>query len=88
MKNKIINSILILATIAFGSCNKNLETKSTTAIDVIDVIDALNTNADVQVALVGAYSALGGANFYGGYAFVTSELLANSGELNWSGTFL
>ena len=85
MKKNIIYSFLLVTIIAFSSCNKNLETKPTTAIDVVD---ALNTDADVQVALVGAYSALGGNSFYGGYVFVSSELLANTIELNWTGTFL
>ena len=76
---------LLAAGIFFAiSCNKNLDTKPTQSIDQTS---ALNTSSDVLVALTGAYADLGSAYFYGGYPFVASELLANSGELNWSGTY-
>ncbi len=78
---KLLLGVGILFTI---SCNKNLDTKPTQSIDQTV---ALNTSSDVLVALTGAYADLGAANFYGGYPFIASELLANSGELNWSGTF-
>lgn len=85
MKNKIYHIFILAGIVVLAGCNKDLDTKPTTSIDVAA---ALNTGADVQVALVGSYAALGGEKFYGGYAFVTSELLANSGELNWTGTYL
>ncbi len=78
---KLLFTVGILVTI---SCNKNLDTKPTQSIDQNS---ALNTSSDVLVALTGAYADLGSAYFYGGYPFVASELLANSGELNWSGTY-
>ena len=66
------------------ACNKNLDTKPTQSIDQTS---ALNTSNDVLVALTGSYADLGVSSFYGGYPFVASELLSNSGEINWSGTY-
>ncbi|MEP6582927.1 MAG: RagB/SusD family nutrient uptake outer membrane protein [Ginsengibacter sp.] len=83
MKHKLIN-ILLVSSILVSSCGKKLDTVPTQSIDASA---ALGTSNDVQVALVGAYSALGAADFYGGRAFVGPELLANSGEIDWSGTY-
>ncbi len=83
MKYKHIN-ILALFLIIISSCNKKLDTVPTQSIDAAA---ALGTSSDVQVALVGSYSALGVADFYGGRAFVGPELLANTGEVTWSGTY-
>jgi len=79
--HKIILSAILLATI---SCNKELNTTPTQSIDLSA---ALGTSSDVLVSLTGAYADLGFSRMYGGYPFVGSELLANSGEMNWSGTF-
>ena len=84
MKLFSFKSYFYLALLLLFACSKNLDTKPTQSIDQTS---ALNTSNDVLVALTGAYSDLGVSNFYGGYPFVGSELLANAGELNWSGTF-
>lgn len=77
---------LFSATLALFvlSCNKQLDTQPTGSLDA-DV--ALQTDADVKVALVGAYSDLGDEYMYGGAIFVESELLADFNEMNWSGTY-
>ncbi len=82
MQRKIF-SILFLAITILGSCKK-LDTQPTQSIDESV---ALNTSADVQVALVGAYSDLGNADFYGGLPFVEADLLGDFNEIAWSGTF-
>lgn len=82
MKNKLI--YIVSFGIILASCSKQLDTVPTQSIDVSA---ALNSSSNVLVALTGSYSDLGNANFYGGYPFIGAELLANSGELNWSGTF-
>lgn len=82
MQSKIF-SILFLAITILGSCKK-LDTKPTQSIDESV---ALNTSADVQVALVGAYSDLGNTDFYGGLPFVAADLLGDFNEIAWSGTF-
>ena len=83
MKYNLIN-ILFLSAILISSCGKKLDTTPTQSIDASA---ALATSNDVQVALVGAYSALGSADFYGGRVFVGPDLLGNSAEVDWSGTY-
>src|SRR5258705_8850778 len=84
MKNKIQN-ILFLGVVLFAlSCNKKLDT---TPKQSIDEKDALKTPSDVQVALVGAYADMGGADVYGGRAFLNPDLLGDNNELTWTGTF-
>ena len=77
-------SFYVLLLLTGFSCSKSLNISPTQSIDQTM---ALNTSSDVLVALTGAYADLGAANFYGGYPFITSELLANAGELNWTGTY-
>lgn len=85
MRSKIFNIVLLSAVLAMGNGCKKLDTKPTQSIDESV---ALNTSSDVQVALVGAYSDLGGTYLYGGTGtLVAQELLANTTELSWSGTF-
>lgn len=84
MKNIFYKTFVYTLLLATFACSKKLDTKPTQSIDQSV---ALNTSSDVLVALTGAYADLGTATFYGGYPFIASELLANSGELNWSGTF-
>ena len=83
MKSTTIN-ILIFISLVIASCGKKLDTTPTQSIDVSD---ALGTNADVQVALVGAYSALGDVDLYSGRAFLGPDLLGNTDEVDWSGTY-
>ena len=83
MRNKILNIIFLAAVLAGTGCKK-LDTKPTQSIDESA---ALNTGADVQVALVGAYSDLIDADLYGGLAFVAPDLLGDFNEISWSGTF-
>jgi hypothetical protein len=73
-------ALLLLAT----SCHKNLEVNPRQSIDVQE---ALNTSSGVITALNGAYSNLGNVAFYGGDVLLYSDLLADAGELRWSGTF-
>ena len=84
MKNISYKIFLYPALLTVFACSKNLDTKPTQSIDQAT---ALNTSNDVLVALTGSYADLGVSSFYGGYPFIASELLANAGELNWSGTF-
>jgi len=84
MKNISYKILLYPALLTVFACSKNLDTKPTQSIDQAT---ALNTSNDVLVALTGSYADLGVSSFYGGYPFIASELLANAGELNWSGTF-
>lgn len=84
MKKHIVRiSTALLLFVATG-CQKKLDI---TPRQSIDEQEALNTHSGVLTALNGAYSNLGGAAFYGGDVMIYSDLLADAGELRWSGTF-
>ena len=80
IKQLLVAAVLVSAV----SCQKNLDINPTQSIGEAQ---ALKTSSDVEAALVGAYSDLGDADVYGGGIFVRAELLANSNEMNWSGTY-
>lgn len=85
MIRKLSQFIFISAVaVCLASCVKELDIAPTQSIDETE---ALKTSSDVEAALIGAYSDLGDGDVYGGTMFVISELLANSSELNWSGTY-
>ena len=84
MKNKLSYILTGFVFIALLSCNKRLDTKPTSSIDITDVF---KTSDDVVGALKGCYSDLGDGDFYGGQLFVGADLLGDSTDLNWSGTF-
>ena len=83
MKNKTFALFLSVSVLVFG-CKKPLDVELTQSIDVSD---ALKTNGDVQGALVGAYSDMGAADLYGGRVYLNTELLGNTNEIRWTGTF-
>lgn len=81
---KYLNILVAAVLVLTAGCSKNLNTKPTGSLDA-DV--ALESDADVKVALVGAYTDLGNQYFYGGAIFVEQELIADFNEINWSGTY-
>jgi starch-binding outer membrane protein, SusD/RagB family len=83
MKNKIL-IIFIGCVFAMYSCDKKLDTQPTSSIDVNDVF---KTSDDVVSALKGSYADLGAGAFYGGRLFVGEDLLGDSGNIDWSGTY-
>ncbi len=83
MKNNLITGILY-ATILLSSCSKELNTIPT---ESVDANIALKTSDDVKGALVGAYSDLGNADFFGGRIFLEADLLANVSDFSWGGTY-
>jgi hypothetical protein len=82
IKNSHIFSVVLL--FALASCDSKLEINP---FQSIDQNEALTTSPGVEATLVGAYSAMGDADVYGGRVYVAPDLLANSGDVNWSGTF-
>lgn len=74
----------LLATAPLAGCNDKLDIEP---VDRIDAAKALQTSADVEAALVGAYSALSSNRLYGGYIQFFSELLGDNGEISFVGTF-
>ncbi len=83
MKNKIL-IIFIGCVFAMYSCDKKLDTQPTSSIDINDVF---KTSDDVISALKGSYADLGAGGFYGGRLFVGADLLGDSGNIDWSGTY-
>ncbi|PWS31758.1 RagB/SusD family nutrient uptake outer membrane protein [Pedobacter paludis] len=73
---------MLLATVS--SCKKALDINP---VDTIEQSKALQTSKDVEVALVGSYSALGSRNFYGGRPFLMADFLANTDAIEWYGTY-
>src|ERR1700730_17089251 len=66
------------------SCNKKLDLQPKQSIDAIS---ALTTPADVEAAIVGAYSIMGGGALYGTNLFMNADLQAAENYLSWRGTF-
>ncbi|MBD0374332.1 MAG: RagB/SusD family nutrient uptake outer membrane protein [Flavisolibacter sp.] len=84
---------LVLLLIAMVGCNKKLDIQPRQSIDAAT---ALTTADDVEAAVVGAYSIMGGGALYGTNLFLMADLLAGdpaSGSssaaryVTWSGTF-
>lgn len=93
-KNKIW--IVLAAVICLSACDNELDIEPEQNISN-DI--ALSTSENVEAALVGAYDRLGGGFIdnegeagndgygYGGYNLFEPDLLADNGELRWTGTF-
>lgn len=76
--------ILTVATVLLWSCDSILNTKPQQSISEDD---ALNTSSNVIAVLVGAYDAMGDVDVYGGRMLMLPDLLADEGDVIWSGTF-
>jgi starch-binding outer membrane protein, SusD/RagB family len=77
-----MNYILILALVA--GCDDKLDIAPRQSIDQST---ALSTEKDVMVTLVGTYDALQLATTYGGDMMVLSELIGNTEDILFTGTF-
>ncbi|RZK20150.1 MAG: RagB/SusD family nutrient uptake outer membrane protein [Pedobacter sp.] len=86
MKKTYIYKLLLASTLlsVASSCKKALEISP---VDTIEQSKALLTSKDVEVALVGSYSALGSRNLYGGRPFLMADFLANTNAIEWYGTY-
>ncbi|MBC6990479.1 MULTISPECIES: RagB/SusD family nutrient uptake outer membrane protein [Hymenobacter] len=85
---KIFHSLAVaslLLTVPLASCDKKLDINPK---DSIDAANALNTSADVEAALVGAYDGLSDNDLYVGNIPFISELLADNGEIDFVGTYV
>lgn len=80
-KNIIIASLLLFGLVA---CKKQLDIQPRQSISS-DV--ALGTTADVQNALIGAYTVLATGDLYGTNLVFIPDLYASNGYLNWTGSF-
>lgn len=93
MKKILYNGILFLTAFMFIDCDNNLDLEPEQSLSP-EVVTSSPEN--IRSLLVGIYdeAAHGSAetvdfeeNVYGGRLNLAIELLANSGELNWNGTF-
>jgi hypothetical protein len=75
--------IFTASTLLLG-CNKQLDLANPQAIGN-DL--AFSNDANVKQVLIGAYDALSDGSLYGGDIQIFGDLMASSGELNWTGTF-
>jgi starch-binding outer membrane protein, SusD/RagB family len=84
-RNYIIKAVLGLTLISTTiSCTKELDIAPR---QNISSETALSTPDDVQNALVGAYSVVGGAALYGTNLVLLPDLYAGNSYLDWTGTF-
>ncbi|GAA3963914.1 RagB/SusD family nutrient uptake outer membrane protein [Mucilaginibacter dorajii] len=80
-----IKFITVFTTVAaLSACNKELNLKPH---DQIESDQAINTSADVQSILIGAYNRAGGSDVYGGGFFLEPDLMGSQSAITWQGTF-
>lgn len=76
-----LSTILLLG---IGSCNKKLDIQPKQSIDATT---AISTADDVEGAVIGAYSILGGGALYGTNLFLNADLQGADNYASWRGTF-
>lgn len=82
---KIISIIVLLAVVLFQSCEKFLDLEPQQAVSDQTIY---GNHEGVQNALYGAYERIAGPQLYAGTSIFHSDLVANSGDMNWLGTFI
>ncbi len=75
---------ILLAVSAFTACEKKLDIDPNQSISQDN---ALLTEGDVKVTLIGAYDGLQGAALYGGDIQTVSTLIGNIEDIRFTGTF-
>jgi starch-binding outer membrane protein, SusD/RagB family len=75
---------VVLAVVVFAGCDGILDIEPQQSIS--DEI-ALATPRGVETALIGAYDVMGNVNLWGGRTMLLPDLLADDGDVHWSGTF-
>lgn len=84
MKKHLIKGLFYATLVIMGGCSKELNTVPT---QTVDATTALKTSDDVKAALIGSYADMGSQYLFGGAIFLEADLLANTNQLNWSGTY-
>jgi len=80
-KNILAASLIVLS---YSSCKKQLEIEPKQSISSSV---ALSTTADVQNALIGAYTVLATGDLYGTNLVFLPDVYASDSYLNWTGSF-
>lgn len=81
---KFYIKILSVALLFLMACNKKLDIEPKQSIDAAT---AITSAEDVEAAVVGAYSIMGGPNLYGTNLLMVPDLLASTGYVSWLGSF-
>ncbi len=81
--NKIIYTTL-LSALVFSSCDSKLDVEPK---QQISSSVALSTPADINNALVGAYTVIARGSLYGTNLVMVPEIYASTNNVNWVGTF-
>jgi hypothetical protein len=84
MKSTIKYLSALIFLYGINACNKKLDIEPKQSIDAAQ---ALTTAADVESAVVGTYSVMGGGALYGTNLFLLADLQASEGQSSWRGTF-
>jgi len=82
--NKNLIAFIMLGVIAITGCEKRLDV---TPYQSIADNKALLSEGDVLVTLIGSYDGAQGATAYGGDIMVMNELLGNTANITFTGTF-
>ncbi len=85
MKTSYINKLIIaLSLVSIVACESKLDFQPKQSIDATS---ALENDQDIESAIVGAYSIMGGGALYGTDLNIVPELLASDTYFAWVGTF-
>ena len=84
IKKTLLPTLAAAGLLVFTGCDKKLDVQPAQSIDQAN---ALLTSSDVQATLVGAYALMGDREVYGGRLQLGAELLANTSDIQWSGTY-
>jgi hypothetical protein len=79
-----VSALLLTAGLLLAGCNSQLNIQP---VNDVAPEQALTNAVDLQSVLIGAYDGLSSANLYGGDMLRDAELLGNSGDVLWQGTF-
>ncbi len=77
-------AFLLMGIIVLAGCEKRLDV---TPLQSIADDKALLTESDVNVTLIGCYDGIQGAAVYGGDIMVLNDLIGNTADINFTGTF-
>jgi hypothetical protein len=80
----IIRIFIFLNIVSIAACTKTLEVEPQQSINFDNAIE---TAQDVNAAVVGCYSILGGGALYGTNLFLLADLQASESYCSWRGTF-
>lgn len=86
MKNThIIYIITAFLTLGISSCENELDIEPA---ESISLEKALSTENNIENVLIGAYEEIGQNTSFGGRTQVISDLLGNTDQVGWEGTFI